>query len=176
MRTLDQIRALFPAGTFVEVLENTRRPELRGQLRRVQRAQKAALDVKVIRGANAGERGFRMALPTRAGDVLELSDTHVRFRIGEQDTVAFRVTDQPAGEPVATGEVCAGCGDRLEGGERERCRECRHEAEGRCRWCGNEPPTPDGELCARCEQEGRHACAAGSFDSLSDPPELPAAA
>ena len=38
---------------------------------------------------------------------------------------------------IAVGELCPGCGDRLEGGERDRCSECRNEAEGRCRWCGN---------------------------------------
>jgi hypothetical protein len=83
--------------------------------------------------------------------------------------------DEPAaaGEhDVMVGELCPGCGDRLEGGERERCSECRNEVEGRCRWCGEEPATPGSDLCAGCEEEGRRVCAAGSFDSLSNPPSL----
>jgi hypothetical protein len=73
---------------------------------------------------------------------------------------------EPASNPVEP-ERCPGCGDRLEGGERDRCSECRNEVEGRCRWCGEEPPTTGGDLCAGCEAEGRRVCAAGSFDSLS---------
>lgn len=176
MRTLDRVRALFPTGAVVEVVENTRRPELRGQLRRVTCAHRNALEVEVLNGADAGTVGFRMVLPVRAGDVLELTDTRVRFRFGrDQDTVTFRVTheeptDGEADEESPEPEVCEGCGDGLEGEERRRCLQCTNEAAGMCRWCGNKPPAPDNDLCQQCEEEGRRVCAAGSFDSITESP------
>jgi hypothetical protein len=133
-----------------------------------------------------------MGLPTRARDVLELSDRHVRFRFGRgEDTATFRILQRPgevdtdtdtdtdtdagsepdpaesagpAGEPAR----CERCADPLEAQEREICRECINQAAGLCRWCGERPPGDDGELCAGCEADARRVCAAGSFDSISD--------
>jgi hypothetical protein len=93
MRTLDAVRALFPLGATVEVIENTYRPVLNGSTRRVIGMRKSSLDVELLSGHDTGKPGgFVMALPARAGDVLSLSDDTVTFRIGRgEHTCTFRV-------------------------------------------------------------------------------------
>jgi len=93
MKTLDAVRALFPLGATVEVIENTYRPVLNGSTRRVTGVRKSSLDVELLSGHDAGRPGgFVMALPARADDVLSLSQDTVTFRIGrEGHTCTFRV-------------------------------------------------------------------------------------
>jgi hypothetical protein len=93
MRTLEEVRELFPLGAVVECVENTYRPVLNGSTRRVTGVRKSSLDVELLSGHDAGKPGgFVMALPARAGDVLSLSDDTVTFRIGRgEHTCTFRV-------------------------------------------------------------------------------------
>ncbi len=91
MRTLEQVRALFPIGAEVECVENTYRPELNGTRRRITRVQKQRLGVEVLTGPGVG-RPFDVVLPARARDVLELTGEQVRFRLGRgEHTVTYRV-------------------------------------------------------------------------------------
>lgn len=92
MRTLEEVRQLFPIGAVIECVENTYRPELNGSRRRVSAVRKSSLDVEVLSGHDAGKPGFVMALPARAGDVLSRSANTVTFRIGRgEHTCTFRV-------------------------------------------------------------------------------------
>jgi hypothetical protein len=92
MRTLEEVRELFPLGAVIECVENTCRPVLNGSTRRVTGVRKSSLDAEVLNGHHAGKPGFVMALPARAGDVLSLSNDTVTFRIGRgEHTATFRV-------------------------------------------------------------------------------------
>jgi hypothetical protein len=92
MRTLEEVRALFPHGAVLECVENTYRPELNGSTRRVSRLHHTKLGVEVLTGPGTGKSGFDMALPARAGDVLELGPDRVKFRIRRgEHTVTLRV-------------------------------------------------------------------------------------
>ncbi len=64
--------------------------------------------------------------------------------------------------------LCEHCGDELEGNEQILCRECRNEAHGLCRWCGEHPPGADGEVCDPCAERSAIAVASGSFDGIED--------
>jgi hypothetical protein len=104
MRTLERVRALFPVGAWVECVENMYRPELNGTRRRVIHVQKQRLGVEVLSGPGVGEP-FDMVLPGRAGDVLELTENRVRYRLGRGDhTATYRVIGVPVVErdPRAT--------------------------------------------------------------------------
>lgn len=92
MRTLEEVRELFPIGAVIECVENTYRPVLNGSRRRVTGVRKSSLDVEVLSGHGAGKPGFVMALPARAGEVLSLCYDTVTFRIGRgEHTCTFRV-------------------------------------------------------------------------------------
>lgn len=91
MRTLEQVRALFPVGAEVECVENTYRPELNGTRRRITRAQRQRLGVEILTGPCVGEPSV-MVLPSRVGDVLELGADCVKYRLGRgSHTVSYRV-------------------------------------------------------------------------------------
>src|ERR1035438_1603952 len=62
---------------------------------------------------------------------------------------------------------CEHCGDELEGSELTLCRECRNEADGVCRWCGERPPA-DGEVCDPCAERSAIAVESGGFDGIED--------
>jgi hypothetical protein len=62
---------------------------------------------------------------------------------------------------------CEHCGDELEGSELTLCRECRNEADGLCRWCGERPPA-DGEVCDPCAERSAIAVESGGFDGIED--------
>ena len=103
MRTLDQVRALFEDGAVVECVENTYRPELNGTRRRIDKLGKSYADCTPLDGPDAGKScGFRMALPTRARDVLAVSADAVTFRLGRDDhTVTLRrEAERPDGHPL----------------------------------------------------------------------------
>ena len=63
---------------------------------------------------------------------------------------------------------CEHCSDKLEGNEQTLCRECRNEADGLCRWCGERPPGADGEVCDPCAERGEIAVELGCFDGIED--------
>lgn len=92
MRTLDQVRAMFPVGAEVECVKNTLRPELNGSRRRVTEARKAWLAVDILTGPNAGAKHFRMALPQKVMSIVELAEDHITFMLGRAEhTATFRV-------------------------------------------------------------------------------------
>jgi hypothetical protein len=74
MRTTDRVRALFEEGATITVVSNTKRPQLDGSTRRITRLGKSFAECDVLSGPGAGAGGFRMPLPTRAGDVLAVSE------------------------------------------------------------------------------------------------------
>jgi hypothetical protein len=103
MRTLDEVRGLFPVETILEVIEHTGNSTLNGQRRRVLHAQQNGLRVEVLNGPHAGSPHYWMALPKRTQDVLELSENHVRFHLDDENgaVLALRVLARP-GELAST--------------------------------------------------------------------------
>ena len=82
MRTLDAVRALFHPGQIIRVVENTKRAELDGTLRLLTKVAARAMEATVLTGPGEGTPGFRMPLPTRAGDVVAIDATTVSYRFG----------------------------------------------------------------------------------------------
>jgi hypothetical protein len=99
MRTVEKVRALFSEGAVLECVENTYRPELNGSRRRIDKLGKTFADCTTLDGPDAGKPGgFYMSLPSRAGDVVELTDDTVTYRLdgpaandGAEHTVTLRV-------------------------------------------------------------------------------------
>lgn len=91
MTTLERVRALFPVGAVVECVENTYIPRRNGTVRTVTKAGKSYCDCTM------DGKPYRMSLPGRAGDVLELTDDTVTFKLGGpartkgDHTVTYRV-------------------------------------------------------------------------------------
>jgi hypothetical protein len=103
MRMLDQVRALFPVDAIVEVVEHTGRPDFKGQRRRVLKAQKQTLRVEILSGPSAGKRDYWMSLPTRAGDVRDLTNDQVSFLMSTGESLTVRVVsaDQATADEAA---------------------------------------------------------------------------
>ena len=99
MSTLDRVRALFPVGCEIEVIEQTLQPHLVGTRRRVLKAQRRELKCETVGGA--GEQ-FWMSLPTRVRQVLSLDGSSVRFKMpqNEEHTLAFRRVTAAPGPPT----------------------------------------------------------------------------
>jgi hypothetical protein len=114
-RTLDKVQALFPVGSIFVVTEQTSRPELIGQRRRVLKAQREELKVEIIDGGDG--KPFWAVLPNRAGQVLELTDRSVRFRLpqNEAHTLCFEREDPRFRSPREGGTI-----------------ECRQQARDAC--------------------------------------------
>lgn len=105
MRKLEALRARIPAGTELECVENTYRPQLNGSHRRVTDNRPTFFQYIVLDGPRSGEAG-RSAWPTRASEITWLDARTVRWPLGRcgsrlaGHTVTFRLP-QPAqqGDP-----------------------------------------------------------------------------
>lgn len=82
MRTTDQVRALFRAGQTIQVVTATYQPEQSNTQRQITTIGARVATCDILTGPWSGKTGFRMQLPTRAGDVLELTATGVTYKIG----------------------------------------------------------------------------------------------
>lgn len=97
MSTLASVRSLLEPGTNVECVEHTRQPELVGQRYRILTACKARLQLEALDSERPPCRDVWVGLPARAGDVLELTDTRVRYRSRDGRVIVALVhVDQPA--------------------------------------------------------------------------------
>jgi hypothetical protein len=93
MNALDQLRARLTAGTVLTVESNSKRPEVIGHTRTVTQPGKT----RVLGYANDGTGPqFRIALPTRVGDVEWLDDNRVRLPLVGGHHVIYRITPAAA--------------------------------------------------------------------------------
>jgi hypothetical protein len=96
LNKVEQVRALFSVGTVLECVENSYAPKLAGTRRRVTKVGKTFAKGTLLSGRGEGEP-FYMYLPTRACDVLAVSDKAATYRIDESrerlkgHTVTLRV-------------------------------------------------------------------------------------
>jgi hypothetical protein len=89
--TIDKVRELFEEGGTVTCIENTYRTELNGSTRRIDKLGKSYADCTPLTGPDVGKGGFYMALPTRAKDVVAVTDTEATWKIGrDEHTVTIR--------------------------------------------------------------------------------------
>jgi hypothetical protein len=93
------------------------------------------------------------------------ADPALRRRARPRARPARELTTTTKGATTTTisTTLCQHCGDELEGNELTLCRECKYEADGLCRWCG-ERPQADGEVCDPCAERSALAIDTGSFD------------
>lgn len=86
-------------GELVTCVENTYIPSRKGLILCLDRVGKSVADATAVntRGSiNAGERGYRVNLPTRVRDVVALNDHTVTYKIGVGDhTVTYRKGGHP---------------------------------------------------------------------------------
>ncbi len=87
MSRVEQARAWFADAEVITVVANTYRPGLTGQTRRVTKVGRSFFDAEVLDGPGVGTR-TRGVLPTRARDVIEITDTTVTFRLGDLGRLA----------------------------------------------------------------------------------------
>jgi len=111
MKTIERVRALLPVGATIVCVENTYIPRHNGTTRRLTAGGVGWRECEILTGQDAGKRGFRMNLPTRARDVLAIGDRSVTYRIapGRDETVTLEVLSRGAADP-ATDKVAAAAG------------------------------------------------------------------
>jgi hypothetical protein len=99
LRKLEALRARIPAGTVLECVENTYRPQLNGSRRSVTDNRPTFFDYVVLDGPQRGEVG-RSAWPTRASEITWLDARTVRWPLGRRGgrlaghTVTFRLPEE----------------------------------------------------------------------------------
>lgn len=102
MKTIERVRALFPDGATIRCVENTYIPAHNGTLRRITGGGVGYRECVILTGPRARDRGV-MYLPTRASDVLSVTDSSVTFKLprrpGHTNTLEVVAEDDPAGHP-----------------------------------------------------------------------------
>jgi hypothetical protein len=90
MSKVKAAQAFFEGVDTITTVENTYRPVLNGTRRRLTRVGKSFFDAVLLDdssdGRNKAGQDCRGVIPTRAGDVLSVSDTQVTFRLGRPGT------------------------------------------------------------------------------------------
>lgn len=87
-KSIDAFYARMTVGTVVECLENTYIKARVGVRGTVSQPGKTAISLKA-----AGVDGYRMSLPERVSDVLELTEDTIRYKLASREghTVTWRI-------------------------------------------------------------------------------------
>ncbi|ERR1022692_1919815 len=104
MSKLKEAQAFFAGVHTITTVENTYHPVLNGTRRRITRVGKSFFDAELLDdssdGRNKAGQDCRGVIPTRAGDVISISETEVTFRLGRPRTrlaehhVTYRKADR----------------------------------------------------------------------------------
>lgn len=86
MSKIAEAQQFFDGVQFIVTVENTYRPTLNGTRRRITHVGRSFFDGVLLDASSDGKtlagESFRGIIPTRARDVLRVTDTEVTFRLG----------------------------------------------------------------------------------------------